>query len=232
MKPECPVCGKAFWVDWPQLWVFKRDGLFLCSYSCTRQYDRKETKNMARPRKDGTPGRKPEKVKKAQEEPKVELVYDPSIAEEYRREQEAKKAEELHMAPPLNPVVGISISGPEGEQLKTEPVYMRDEKEPTREKEGHQTLRPEDIRKALAEHAADAERIRPMQPANVIRGMEAPGITVTGIRTDLGEFYFDKKYGTVDWRSETGEEISLTPADWAALANEIPRMLRILGVDD
>ena len=33
-----------------------------------------------------------EKAKRA--EPKVELIYDPSIAEEYRREQEAKQAEE------------------------------------------------------------------------------------------------------------------------------------------
>lgn len=31
--------------------------------------------------------------KKAEEQPAVELVYDPSIAEEYKREQEAKKAE-------------------------------------------------------------------------------------------------------------------------------------------
>ena len=104
MKQECPVCGKSFWVDWPNLWVFKRDRMFICSYSCANEYDRrKEAKNMGRQRKDGTPARKP--VKKAPEEPKVELVYDQSIAEEYRREQAQKeaneraKAEELKLQP-------------------------------------------------------------------------------------------------------------------------------------
>lgn len=44
--------------------------------------------------------KKPESVKakeiveRIMEEPEVELVYDPTIAEEYRREQEAKKAED------------------------------------------------------------------------------------------------------------------------------------------
>lgn len=42
-----------------------------------------ETKKIAR-----------EKEKQAKEQPKIELVYDESIAEEYRREQEAKKAAE------------------------------------------------------------------------------------------------------------------------------------------
>ena len=194
MKPECPVCGRAFWVDYPNLWVFKRDGKFICSYGCSTKYDkRKEAENMARPRKDGTPARKPEKVKKATEEPKVELVYDPSIAEEYRREQEAKKGAELK--------VNLSINA-------------------------------EDLCKIDEE-----QHIVPAQVVNVIRGMEAPGITVTAIRTEMGEFHFDKMYGTIDWRAEIngieiGEEIRLTPEDWAMMANKIPRILRILGADE
>ena len=53
---------------------------------------------MARSRKDGTPAKAPAKkatvevVEKLPEEPKVELVYDPSIAEEYKAEQRAKAA--------------------------------------------------------------------------------------------------------------------------------------------
>ena len=192
MKPEqheCPVCGKTFWVDYPNKWVFKRDGRFICSYGCSRKIDRrKEAKDMARQRKDGTPARKPAKVTKVPEETKVELVYDPSIAEEYRREQEAKKGAELK--------VNLSINA-------------------------------EDLCKIDEE-----QHIVPAQVVNVIRGMEAPGITVTAIRTELGEFYFDKKYGTIDWRSDEGEEISLLPQEWERLREEIPRMMRILGVDD
>ena len=57
--------------------------------------------------------------------------------------------------------------------------------------------------------------------------------TVTAIRfKGLGEFYYDKKFRTIDWRSEFGEEISLTPAHWRELAEKIPQMLVILGQND
>lgn len=60
MKRTCPVCGKAFWCDYPDLWVFKRNGQFICSYSCTRAYDRKEASEMySKTKKDGSPARKP-----------------------------------------------------------------------------------------------------------------------------------------------------------------------------
>lgn len=90
MKPTCPVCGKAFWCDWPKQWVFKRDNKFLCSWGCLRKYDRKEADGMSytKTKKDGQPAKKP--GPKPKTEPAVELVYDPSIEEEYRREQEEK----------------------------------------------------------------------------------------------------------------------------------------------
>lgn len=95
MRPTCPVCGKLFWCDYPNMWRYKREKIYLCSWSCMRKFDeRKEAGDMAysKIRKDGTPAKKPGGKKK--EEPKVELVYDPSIEEKYRAEQEQKKATE------------------------------------------------------------------------------------------------------------------------------------------
>ena len=58
-------------------------------------------------------------------------------------------------------------------------------------------------------------------------------VTVTAIRIKgLGEFYFDQKYRTIDWRSDVGEEISLTPEHWKELAEKIPMMMKKLGVDE
>ena len=55
---------------------------------------------------------------------------------------------------------------------------------------------------------------------------------VTAVRKKgLGEFYYDHKFRTIDWRSEIGEEVSMPPADWARLAEEIPKMLKILKAD-
>ena len=107
MRPKCPVCGKLFWCDYPNLWRYKREKTYLCSWGCLRKYDeRKEAKDMAysKIKKDGTPAKKPTGKKTAAQalqelkedfaEKGVELVYDPDIAEEYRREQAQKKANE------------------------------------------------------------------------------------------------------------------------------------------
>lgn len=92
-KPTCPVCGKKFWCDYPHLWAYKRENKFICSWGCLRKYDGKEAKTevYTKTKKDGQPAKKPGPKPKA-EEPTVELVYDPSIEDEYRREQ-AEKAE-------------------------------------------------------------------------------------------------------------------------------------------
>jgi len=79
-----------------------------------------------------------------------------------------------------------------------------------------------------------AERIRQEKGQNVINGVEMDDAQVAAIRVkDLGVFFYDMKYGTIDWRNSiTGEEISLTPADWEMLAVWIPKMLKVLGADD
>ena len=150
MRPRCPVCKKLFWCDWPNMWAYKRDGVYLCSWGCLRKYDeRKEAKEMktltteekrtacevaltggnpspylkglgvtnvttawatcktwARgnlnqdeyeklPEKLGkTPAKTVQEITEQMAEDGVELVYDPSIAEEYKAEKEAKKANE------------------------------------------------------------------------------------------------------------------------------------------
>ena len=42
MRPKCPVCGKLFWCDWPNLWRYKREKIYLCSWSCLRKYDERK----------------------------------------------------------------------------------------------------------------------------------------------------------------------------------------------
>lgn len=107
--------------------------------------------------------------KKKEEEPEqvVELVYDPSIAEEYRREQAEKAA--------------------------------------AREAEERELSLEEKL--ALVE-----------------------GYKTTAIRKEgIGEFYFEKAHGRIEWRNEFGDEIFMKPEAWRQLAEEIPKMLRILN---
>jgi len=187
MINKCAICGKEFDALWPDLYRYKRGGTFLCSWSCLRKYDNeKGSGNMARMKKDGTPAKKPGP------RPKVELVYDESIAEEYRREQEQKKAnEEARAAENVMEIVEKTSDG----------ILIAPKREPM-------------MKVAL-------------QPSWDVDGYAATAIKKDGV----GEFHLDKRDGSIDWRSEYGEEISLLPADWAKLAEEIPKMLKILGVE-
>ena len=57
------------------------------------------------------------------------------------------------------------------------------------------------------------------------------GYEVTAVRdAELGEFYFDRKYNTIDWQTPDGDEISMGPVGWRNLARQIPEVLGILGV--
>ena len=211
---KCSNCGRMFEVLHPELWAYK-DGKgfnvkdWYCRYNCMQEYrKRKEAEKMARMKKNGTPAQKPgrkprvETAEKLPDMPKVELVYDESIAEEYKREQEAKKAEEKT---PVLPTVEL--------------IRQMDEE-------------VSKLRRQQKEEMA--ERIRPEIVRNVINGVEMDDAQVAAIRVkDLGVFFYDMKYGTIDWRNSiTGEEISLTPADWEMLAVWIPKMLKVLGADD
>lgn len=75
MVKDCPVCGREFIVNWPGGWSYKKGGEYLCSWKCLQKKRKKKG---------------PEKMGDAGE--KVELVWDESIAEEYRREQARKEA--------------------------------------------------------------------------------------------------------------------------------------------
>ena len=55
---------------------------------------------------------------------------------------------------------------------------------------------------------------------------------VSAIRTEeFGEFYYDKKFNSIDWRTAEGDEISLHPLGWKNLMDQLPEILRILGVE-
>ena len=54
MIKNCPICGKAFDVLWPELWRYVRKNRYLCSWKCIRLYD-KEKKEEEQMKKDNEP---------------------------------------------------------------------------------------------------------------------------------------------------------------------------------
>ena len=56
---------------------------------------------------------------------------------------------------------------------------------------------------------------------------ETTAIRVKG----LGEFYFDRKFNSIDWRALDGAETSLTPDGWKHLHDAIPEILDKLNAN-
>ena len=57
-------------------------------------------------------------------------------------------------------------------------------------------------------------------------------LTTTAVsHPNLGEFYFDKKFNSVDWRTPEGDEISLAPGWWKELLEDLPEIMKVLGVE-
>lgn len=87
----------------------------------------------------------------------------------------------------------------------------------------------------LAERFPSKRKPRKMAVPAAEKAEQEPietGYTTTAIHKDeVGEFYLDRKSGTIDWRNDFGEEVSMPPADWARLAEEIPRMMKILRAE-
>ena len=92
---KCRACGKRFDVIYPELWRYKdaKDTRvakkWYCSWKCLREDEKREEekkgeRKMARPRKNAAPAE--------EKQTEVELVYDESIREEYRKEQEEEAA--------------------------------------------------------------------------------------------------------------------------------------------
>ena len=56
--------------------------------------------------------------------------------------------------------------------------------------------------------------------------------TVTAIKyPEIGEFYYDRKYNSIDWRTPEGDEVSMSPTGWKLLLQDLPEIFQALGVN-
>ncbi len=55
--------------------------------------------------------------------------------------------------------------------------------------------------------------------------------TVTAIKyPEIGEFYYDRKYNSIDWRTPEGDEVSMSPTAWKILQHDLKEIMTVLGV--
>ena len=202
MIKNCPICGKAFDVLYPDWWRYVRNNRFLCSWSCIRKYDKdgkeatqvKKTETVKRPRMSRDDMQEAVRMWREDDAGLDQYLMDHGVNDVIKWKRNAK------IRYGKEPAACVKVDGP----IRIE----------TKEPEKIELVgRDYDI-VAMEEELKFNERT-----------------TVTAIRVEgLGEFYFDKKYNSVDWRAESGDEVSLGPAWWIQLVEDLPLILKKLGV--
>ena len=204
MIKNCPICGKAFDVQWPHLWRYKRDKFYLCSWKCIRLFDEK--------------GKEAKPVKETSEKKRVRMNPD-DMAEAVRlfkigdsgldqylmdhginNISKWKSNARVRFGKPGVSVATLKVDGP-----------LRIETPETNKVEVVET--PEKSRVAM----------KPVPPPIEYR--------VTGISTTAGDFQYMKRLGYIDWTTLTGETISMNLEEWKELMKVWPIVLKVLEVE-
>ena len=232
LNAHCPICGKFFVTMWKDFYVYRRGGTFYCSENCmlvdlTRdmklinEVNRKRRLNNMR------------KITLEQKKKAVEIAISGKSPLDYLRkcgsnapdktwytikaalkekdpetyakipDLRGKKASEEvpKQKAPEKPAAAVRIETPEGEVL-------------------HKVEVPE--------QKPDDELKKPIE--RIVGPCHIDKYLITALRhPELGEFYYDKKYDSLDWRTVEGDEISMSPSGWNSLLKDLPHILRILG---
>lgn len=205
MIKNCPVCGKAFDVLWPELWRYVRKNRYLCSWKCIRLYD-KEKKEEEQMKKDNAPIKRTRmsrddmaeavRMWKANDPGLDQYLTDHGITRIGKWKQNAR--DRYGVAAPAT----VKVDGP----LKIE------------------TNEPE---KVNVERLHELPEVEEKYSPDLFDKYQ----TVAIRHPNLGVFYYDQKFHCIDWRSDEGDEISLSLQAWSELHKDLPDIFKRLGVE-
>lgn len=212
MIVKCPVCGKATDVQWPHLWRYKREGMYMCSYGCMRAYDDKKGSNTDMPLNDN------------QRKTAIDMAMRGESPLKYISEQGIK-----------NPSctwwnIKQYLSKNDPETYAKLPAKIKGTKAEPKKPET-----PETTRKGLTietpEGNARITHIEIPEKETKDIGVTPIEYRITGISTTAGEFQYFKKQGYIDWTALDGITVSLQVEEWAELMKIWPHVLKVLGVE-
>ena len=254
MMAICPVCGRMKCIHRPEHWEYRRGSTYYCCEQCmdTDLYRDMQLLNAVNRRK-----RKEiimTKITLEQKKKAVEIAISGGNPLEYLKKCGSKKPDGLWYTikenlKKVDPETYAKIPDFRGKsrtakEPKTAGEAMEAAKDaadeffgkcedmglkmetPTVKVDGPlriQTEEPEKV-KIISEQ-------NPLKPG--LRGLNNSDFEVSAIKHPIfGEFYYDQKFGMVDWRTPDGEEVSLSPKNWKELYLIIPDIMGILQVVD
>ena len=233
MITKCAACGKEIDILYPELWAYKKYGkIFYCTWKCFRK---KENEIMS-------------KLTREQKEKAVEIAISGGDPVEYLKECGAANAQAAWYQ--------IKNKLAEADPDKATELEKALHNKANREYKARQKVdkgMPKKLELEAGENyeVSVAEAMTGMQDAadeffgkcedmglKLEKPAEVKPLTldefeIAGIRhQDLGEWYYDKKFNSIDWRTPEGDEVSLPPVWWKQIVKDLPKILRLLGVDE
>lgn len=210
MEIVCSECGKRRDVLYPDLWQYKCNKRYYCSYKCFRKGEVKMGN-----------------VTWEMKEKAVKIALAGGDVLAYLEECGSKNPQSMWWT------IKNKLKETDPEAYKKLPDLRPGANKPVVDKgmpvKPEATVKVDGPIRIQTEEPEKIEVVEPKNPTRIIRKMF--GFEVSAIRDDVfGEFYYDIKYNRIDWRSPEGEEISLSPAAWQALSQKIPAVLNALGV--
>ena len=226
MTAKCRVCGKEFTVLYPQLYVYKRgtgNGVrYFCSYSCSRIFDRKGCEKM--------------KVTLENKKKAVQIAIDSGNPLKYLEECGAKSPSGTwyHIKKDLK------AKDPD-RYMELPEKYRPAEKVTAAEAMQGMKDAADDFFGACEDMGLKVETpekaVKAEIPEKANRPVSAPvpvwrtDFEISAVRNSLGEFYYDKKFNCIDWRTIEGDEVSMAPRAWLELIGILPDVMKVLGVE-
>ena len=211
-EKKCPTCGKGFPVLHPNMWRFKAENRknhkidYYCRYSCFMEAEKE---------KDEMRKLTLEHKKKA-----IQIAVDGGNPFDFLEECG------IHNVAEVWSKIKQNCKEMDPDTYKKLPKRL-----PQRERK---TEAPKVEKIVLVEDPSIAEEYRAEQAAKQKASgpVRYDGLDITAVRhPELGEFYYDKKFNSIDWRTEGGDEVSMGPVFWKRLLVELPRIMTILGVE-
>ena len=214
MIRKCPVCGIMFDVLYPDLWRFKRNHIFYCTYSCLKLSD-EGVKEMA-------------KITKEQKQKAVDIALDGGNQVAFLKECGCMAPDQMWA------YIKKTLKAKEPE-VYAKLLLKAVDKAPT--------VKFEDVKKAIMEtpqiKVDGPIRIETKEPAQVevlTVGTPVPPpfeYKTTGISTAIGDFQYYKRNDYLDWTpiGNCNDTVSLKVEEWNELLKVLPEAAKVLGVD-
>ena len=248
MMSVCPICGTYRVIYWPEHWVYRRGSTYYCSEQCMNiglyrdmqllnKVNRRRRKDINMPKITLEMKKKAVEIAISGESPLPYLKKCGSTAPDktwyaIKAALKEKDPEAYSKIPDFRQKSKTAGEAMEAAKDAADEFFGKCEdmglkmETPTVKVDGPlriQTEEPEKV-KIISEQ-------KPLKPG--LRGLNNSDFEVSAIKHPIfGEFYYDQKFGMVDWRTPDGEEVSLSPKNWKELYLIIPDIMGILQVVD